>query len=147
VQERVALVHDPDGLQGQVLRVPCADPDDVDPAHAVHPREVENLFSYGTLQLPDVQRATFGRLLEGRADAVVGYALHQLTITDPHVLATSGAAVHPVLRPGDGAVEGTVFAITADELAAADAYEVDDYQRVRVPLRSGGQAWVYVFAE
>lgn len=105
------------------------------------------LFSYGTLQLPYVQLATFGRLLEGRPDAVVGYALHELMITDPHVIATSGASVHPVLRPGDASVEGTVFEITPDELAAADEYEVDDYQRVRVPLRSGGSAWVYVFAE
>jgi hypothetical protein len=31
-------------------------------------------------------------------------------------------------------------------LTAADEYEVDDYVRVAVPLRSGGEAWVYVFA-
>jgi len=29
---------------------------------------------------------------------------------------------------------------------AADAYEVDDYVRVAVPLPSGQTAWVYVFA-
>jgi hypothetical protein len=43
-------------------------------------------------------------------------------------------------------VEGTVLAISADELAAADEYEVDVYRRIAVPLRSGDQAWVYVFA-
>jgi hypothetical protein len=32
------------------------------------------------------------------------------------------------------------------ELAAADEYEVDDYRRITVPLRSGDRAWVYVFA-
>jgi hypothetical protein len=26
------------------------------------------------------------------------------------------------------------------------AVEVDDYRRITVPLRSGNQAWVYVFA-
>lgn len=31
-------------------------------------------------------------------------------------------------------------------LEAADEYEVDDYRRVEVPLRSGRSAWVYVFA-
>jgi hypothetical protein len=31
------------------------------------------LFSYGTLQQPDVQRATFGRLLRGEPDALVGF--------------------------------------------------------------------------
>ena len=108
---------------------------------------MEQLFSYGTLQQSDVQLATFGQLLDGRPDAVVGYALHELTITDPHVIATSGSDVHPVLRPGAGEVEGTVFTITAEQLAAADAYEVDDYVRVSVPLRSGGSAWVYVWAE
>jgi hypothetical protein len=30
------------------------------------------LFSYGTLQQEGVQRATFGRLLKGSADALVG---------------------------------------------------------------------------
>jgi gamma-glutamylcyclotransferase (GGCT)/AIG2-like uncharacterized protein YtfP len=43
-------------------------------------------------------------------------------------------------------VPGTVFEISAAELAAADEYEVDDYRRVLVPLDTGKQAWVYVFA-
>ena len=50
----------------------------------------ELLFSYGTLQQPEVQRATFGRELTGHRDAIVGYELDYVTITDPHVLATSG---------------------------------------------------------
>jgi gamma-glutamylcyclotransferase (GGCT)/AIG2-like uncharacterized protein YtfP len=107
------------------------------------------LFSYGTLQLPDVQRATFGRLLAGRPDAIVGFRLETLTITDPAVIATSGSDRHPVLIAADGAgaeVDGTVFDLTTGQLHAADAYEVADYTRVEVPLRSGQTAWVYVFA-
>lgn len=38
-----------------------------------------------------------------------------------------------------------VFEISEAELAAADEYEVDDYRRIAVPLRSGATAWVYVF--
>jgi len=109
----------------------------------------ELLFSYGTLQQAEVQRATFGRELTGHRDAIVGYELDYVTITDPHVLATSGSDRHPILRPTDRAdarVDGTVFAINEAELAAADDYEVDDYHRVSVPLRSGATAWVYVFA-
>ena len=34
---------------------------------------MERLFSYGTLQLPEVQTATFGRLLQGQADSLVGF--------------------------------------------------------------------------
>ncbi|MGB3332839.1 MAG: gamma-glutamylcyclotransferase family protein [Mycobacterium sp.] len=110
----------------------------------------ELLFSYGTLQLPEVQRSTFGREVDGRPDAIVGYELDYVTITDPHVVAVSGSDRHPILRPSnahDAAVPGTVFAISAADLAAADEYEVDAYQRISVPLRSGAQAWVYVFAD
>lgn len=109
----------------------------------------ELLFSYGTLRQPEVQLATFGRELDGSPDAIVGYDLHYVTITDPHVVATSGSDRHPILRPSrraDAHVDGTVFAISATELAAADDYEVDDYRRISVPLRSGRRAWVYAFA-
>ncbi len=110
----------------------------------------ELLFSYGTLQLPEVQRSTFGREVDGRPDAIVGYTLDYVTITDPHVVAVSGSDRHPILRPSDAhdaAVPGTVFAISAADLTAADEYEVDAYRRISVPLRSGAQAWVYVFAD
>jgi hypothetical protein len=41
-------------------------------------------------------------------------------------------------------VPGTVFEVTEEELSQADAYEVDDYERVQAPLESGGRAWVYI---
>jgi hypothetical protein len=106
------------------------------------------LFSYGTLQRPEVQLVTFGRELDGHRDAIAGFDLDYVTITDPHVVATSGSDRHPILRPSERAdahVDGMVFAISAAELAAADGYEVDDYRRISVPLRSGATAWVYVF--
>lgn len=106
-----------------------------------------SLFSYGTLRLEKVQRATFGRLLEGRPDELPGYVLEPLAITDPQVIATSGAAVHRIAcRTGDPAdlVSGVVFEITPAELGAADSYEVDAYGRVEVRLASGVSAFVYV---
>jgi gamma-glutamylcyclotransferase (GGCT)/AIG2-like uncharacterized protein YtfP len=109
----------------------------------------ELLFSYGTLRQREVQLATFGRELDGHDDAIIGYELGYVTITDPHVIATSGCDRHPILRPTaspDAHVDGTVFAISQTELRAADEYEVDDYRRISVPLRSGPQAWVFVFA-
>lgn len=108
---------------------------------------IERLFSYGTLQLPEVQRATFGRLLNGQPDALVGFKQEMVEITDPDVLAKSGKRFHPiVVRSGDvnDRVPGAVFEIMAEELAAADAYEVDDYERVEAELASGLRAWVYV---
>ena len=59
----------------------------------------ELLFSYGTLRQRDVQLSTFGRELDGRPDAIVGYELHYVTITDPRVIATSGSDRHPILKP------------------------------------------------
>ena len=108
-----------------------------------------SLFSYGTLQQPNVQRATFGRLLEGRPDALPGFAVKPLKITDPKVVAISGAATHTIaVRTGDPAdlIEGIVFSITPEELAASDTYEVDAV-RVEVELASGARAFAYVSAE
>lgn len=105
------------------------------------------LFSYGTLQLADVQRANYGRLLEGRPDALRGYALRPLAIADPDVVRISGLAVHTIAcRTGDPTdlIEGTVFALTAAEIEATDSYEVAAYGRVEETLDSGTRAFVYV---
>jgi gamma-glutamylcyclotransferase (GGCT)/AIG2-like uncharacterized protein YtfP len=107
------------------------------------------LFSYGTLQLESVQLASFGRRLDGQPDTLQGYTCTMVEITDADVLATSGQRFHPIVRRSDHAtdeVQGMVFRITAEELAAADRYEVADYQRVQVRLASGLDAWVYVKA-
>lgn len=107
------------------------------------------LFSYGTLQQEDVQHATFGRRLSGESDALVGFGLSLIAISDANVVATSGKTHHPIVAfNGDrnSRVPGTVFEITDTELAHADAYEVDDYRRVSALLASGRQAWVYVDA-
>ncbi|HEX8224002.1 MAG TPA: gamma-glutamylcyclotransferase family protein [Allosphingosinicella sp.] len=109
-----------------------------------------SLFSYGTLRQAGVQRATFGRLLEGRPDALAGFALSPMTILDPHVIAVSGKDVHTIARPtGDPAdrIEGLVLRITAAELDSADRYESGPIRRIAVRLVSGEEAFVYVAAE
>jgi Gamma-glutamyl cyclotransferase, AIG2-like len=105
------------------------------------------LFSYGTLQNPEVQIATFGRRLVGHPDALPGYALSAIEITDPAVIAASGQARHPIITAtGDDndRVEGAVYEITPAELEAADRYEAGQYRRVRVRLASGTDAWAYI---
>jgi gamma-glutamylcyclotransferase (GGCT)/AIG2-like uncharacterized protein YtfP len=105
------------------------------------------LFSYGTLQQPGVQRATFGRLLTGRPDALVGFEQALVLIEDPQVLATSGLTHHPIVRPSTdpaSRVPGTVFEVSDAEILSADEYEVAAYRRIAVQLASGAQAWVYV---
>lgn len=105
------------------------------------------LFSYGTLQLPEVQRANYGRLLDGEPDTLTGYRLVPLAITDPEVVRLSGKAVHTIAEGTgnpDDRIAGLVFLLSEAELDATDSYEVDAYARVEAELESGRRAWVYV---
>jgi gamma-glutamylcyclotransferase (GGCT)/AIG2-like uncharacterized protein YtfP len=105
------------------------------------------LFSYGTLQYPEVQLATFGRLVDGEADVLPGYTVDHTEIDDARVVELSGISTHSVLR-GTGneldKVMGKVLWITEEELDAADEYEVQSYRRIAETLASGLTAWVYV---
>lgn len=107
----------------------------------------ELLFTYGTLQYAEVQLDTFGRLIAGEPDVLPGYTIDYAEIEDQRVVDLSGVSVHPVLRETGSALDkvvGRVLHLTADEVDAADEYEVSLYRRVRVTLGSGRTAWVYV---
>jgi Gamma-glutamyl cyclotransferase, AIG2-like len=108
------------------------------------------IFSYGTLQEPDVQLSTFGRLLEGQKDALPAFEPSLVRITDPHVAAESGRTHHANVTfngRDESRVSGTVFEVTDAELAAADVYELRAaYIRIDITLASGSRAWVYVDA-
>ncbi|MFB7255571.1 GDSL-type esterase/lipase family protein [Streptomyces nojiriensis] len=106
------------------------------------------LFSFGTLMDERVQTALFGRAVPTSPASLAGYTTRPLKITDPAVIAASGLDVHLILERRLGAsVEGAVLHLTDQELAAADAYEVDDYTRRRVVLSSGESAWAYLDAK
>ena len=106
------------------------------------------LFSYGTLQMEDVQLATFGRLLQGERDALPLFEPSLVKIEDPAMAASLGRTHHAnVTFNGrqDSLVSGTVYDVTDSELAAADEFERPfAYQRIAVILASGKRAWVYV---
>jgi GNAT superfamily N-acetyltransferase len=104
------------------------------------------LFSYGTLQQADVQRSTFGRLLDGTVDELVGFEQGLFEVKDPEFVATSGKSHHATVRYNgrdESRVRGMVFVVTDAELASADQYEPAGYQRVAARLASGQRAWVY----
>ena len=104
------------------------------------------LFSYGTLQQDAVQLSTFGRLLVGHRDELVGFEESLFEILDPEFVATSGKSHHAIVKfngQGDSRVSGMVFELSDGELASADAYEPAGYKRVSTILASGKQAWVY----
>lgn len=110
-------------------------------------KETENLFSYGTLRLEEVQLSTFGRKLEGQPDVLEGYRLVMIRIQDHDFVIKSGSADHRNIEftgnPSDF-VEGFVFWVNQKELEHSDAYEPIGYKRILVSLRSGSNAWVYL---
>jgi Gamma-glutamyl cyclotransferase, AIG2-like len=106
----------------------------------------ETLFSYGTLQLEAVQLSTFGRRLQGEPDLLAGYRMTTIPIKDRD--AAIGCETHHRNIQFTGIdsdfVEGMVFKVSREELQQADAYEPPDYERMRVRLKSGLDAWVYL---
>ncbi|MAN28315.1 MULTISPECIES: gamma-glutamylcyclotransferase family protein [Mesonia] len=108
------------------------------------------LFSYGTLQLEQVQVNNYGRLLTGKKDHLSSYKLEKLKITDKEVIAKSGKEFHPIAIKTNNQndyIEGTIFEITESELKETDKYEVGDYKRILETFSSGQQAWVYIAVE
>ncbi len=99
---------------------------------------MERLFVYGTLKDPAVQQRVFGRLAPLTPDELDGYAMTEVRL---------GLGTYAMIVPDPEAatpIAGATFEVTAAELANIDRYETSAYARVRVALRSGAAAWVYV---
>lgn len=95
---------------------------------------MESLFVYGTLHEPAVQLRLIGRLIESHPDTLSGFE------RTTHLLPP-----YPVAMPTENAeIQGHVLQITPEELVQFDIYETDYYQRIRVQLQSGKEAWVYI---
>lgn len=106
-----------------------------------------HLFSYGTLQKEQVQLETFGRILTGKTDILIGYQLKMLEITDPEVLRKSNQKYHPILEFSgniEDEIEGVLFEVSDEEILQADEYEVDDYKRIETVFKSGKRGFVYM---
>ncbi len=109
--------------------------------------KMNKLFSYGTLQLGQVQMDTFGRNLTGQKDILRKYKINKIKITDPKVIESSGTDEHPILEyTGNDKdfVEGTLYELTDEEILKADSYEVDDYKRCELKFESGQTGYVYL---
>lgn len=96
---------------------------------------MDALFVYGTLQDPQIQSRVFGRVVQGVPDTLDGYRKGEITI--------SGSVYFIAIEAISGVVDGLVLEVTSAELVEIDAYEGNDYRRIRVRLRSGREAWVY----
>jgi len=98
----------------------------------------QRLFTYGTLQIPSVQKLLVGREIPMTADALPGFIKKNVLLGDE---------VYPILTPdpdGTNLVDGMVLEVTPEELRRFDIYETSAYKRIEVTLQSGGVAWVYV---
>ena len=95
------------------------------------------LFSYGTLQEPDVQKMIFARVLKGNKDVLKSHAISEVMV----------GGLYPTIRESQDSedrVEGYVYVIREEELPLVDTYEGEAYRRKKVVLESGVNAWVYV---
>ncbi|MBI2004336.1 gamma-glutamylcyclotransferase [Candidatus Pacearchaeota archaeon] len=101
---------------------------------------MENLFVYGLLKKPEIQKKILERVAEFSEDSIKGYKLSQINIENE---------IFPILinskNPRDF-VFGLVLEVSEEELKKIDKYEGDDYKRKKVILNSGRESWVYVKA-
>lgn len=98
-------------------------------------KEIELIFSYGTLQDEEVQLAVFQRSLKGEKDRLLDYQLQSAQVYGRY----------PVVRPVSHCIAtGMCYELKPEELALADAYEGPGYRRKLLPLESGRKAWVYL---
>jgi len=99
----------------------------------------EQLFCYGTLCVPDIMRRVSGNLPASVTSTLLNYACYGLAgLVYPGILPEKGALVSGVLYQG----------LSRAQLAKLDAYEGEQYRRVRVWVMTGqdqrARAWTYV---
>ncbi|WP_222983045.1 gamma-glutamylcyclotransferase family protein [Flagellimonas meishanensis] len=98
---------------------------------------MEYLFSYGTLQDPQVQEYIFGRILSGHDDSLSGFKKQERAVYGRYAL------VVRTKNEGD-MVQGKAYEVTQHDLKKADIYETTAYKREPFQLGSGITAWVYL---
>ena len=108
---------------------------------------MNKLFSYGTLRYKKVQIETFGRELQGKKDKLIGYKISMIKINDQDVISKSDESEHRIIEytgKNKDIVKGVLFNINDEELIKADSYEVKEYERIRVILKSK-EKYLYCF--
>ena len=95
---------------------------------------MENIFAYGTLKDPKVQKYIFGKIAKSSPAVLLDDARSKTKIDK----------IYPIIIKKKGNfVRGMVFSVTQKELKLIDEYEGKPYKRQKVILKSGVSAWVY----
>lgn len=100
------------------------------------------VFSYGTLQDPEVQKELYNRVLEGQPDRISGYVLESINLPDSSFNYISYSIAKLTGNPQDS-IEGFVFYLSEHELKITDTYESEAYERFKIKLDSGIEAIMY----
>ena len=100
------------------------------------------VFSYGTLQDPEVQKELYNRVLEGQPDRISGYVLESINLPDSSFNYITYPIAKPTGNPQDS-IEGFVFYLSEHELKITDTYESEAYERFKIKLDSGIEAIMY----
>lgn len=96
---------------------------------------MQNLFTYGTIKDPEVQKKVIGRVAESRNDSLEGYSKSSIVLK---------GITYSILVKGTEEIKGVVLQLTEDELKKFDVFETAAYRRIMEQLKSGVRAWVYV---
>lgn len=99
---------------------------------------VNKLFIYGTLSDVDVQKKVWGRVTMGYLDSLGGFRKSEIEI--------EGEKYFVVIPDEKGEVKGLVIEVSDIELEKIDQYETDNYKRIKVVMKSGTLAWIYIKA-
>ncbi len=100
------------------------------------------LFCYGTLQVPDVIKAVTGRVHKGIKAILPGYAMYKVKNTEyPGVVPSSNSETVGILYTG----------IIKEELEVIDLFEGDLYIRKQLNVIQQNnkicKAWVYIISD
>jgi gamma-glutamylcyclotransferase (GGCT)/AIG2-like uncharacterized protein YtfP len=96
---------------------------------------MQKLFTYGSLQLPEIQEKLFNRIVVGVSDTLLGYEKCTIEI--------EGEIFFIATQKDGSTIEGVVYELDEKELEVTDRYEGKEYKRLRVMLKSGRGAWFY----
>lgn len=99
---------------------------------------MQNLFVYGLLKKPEIQKKVIERTAEGLEDSIKGYKISQINLE---------GEIFPILIKSNSPrdfVLGLVLEVSEEELKKIDKFKTDAYKRKKVILSSGKDVWVYV---
>lgn len=101
--------------------------------------KTENLFVYGTLRKPEIQKEAFGRTASPRPAVLRGYRRSRRFL--------HGEEYPIIVSDPESSVMGLVISVTPRELRLLDRYEDPLYRRESVRIRSGLnlKAWAYMY--